>query len=116
MAHGNLFLRVPASKYNDALPANLTTYDWTEYEPAPNPEDPPIVKTIHPTWAEMAAHNAPLYGGAVEVVDTDTFYIIEMTASWINGDMAKIQALNWMMMEVNEARQYIADHQPVVGA
>ena len=114
MAHGNLFLRVPASNYNDALPATLNTYDWTEYEPAPNPEDPPIAKTIHPTWAELAAHYAPEYGAAVEVVDTDTFYIIEMLASWLNGDVAKIQALGWTMFEINEARQYIADHQPVV--
>lgn len=108
MANGNLFLRVPASKYNDALPATLTTYDWTTY----NEEGEP--STVHPTWSEMAAHYAPQYGGAVEVLDTDTFYIIEMLASWINGDMAKIQALKWTMFEVNEAREYIANHQPVV--
>jgi hypothetical protein len=39
---------------------------------------------------------------------------LEMLASWLNGDVAKIQALGWTMFEINEARQYIADHQPVV--
>jgi apolipoprotein N-acyltransferase len=39
---------------------------------------------------------------------------LEMLASWLNGDVAKIQALGWTMFEINEARQYIADHQPIV--
>jgi hypothetical protein len=39
-------------------------------------------------------------------------YVVELLASWIKGDVAKIQATGFTLLEVVEARQFIADNQP----
>ena len=114
MANGNVFLLVPENKFDTALPANLTTYDWTEYQYDPNdPTAEPTPVVIHPTWRQLAEHNVYEFGPAVPVQHEGVVvYVVELLASWIKGDVAKIQATGFTLLEVVEARQFIADNQP----
>lgn len=114
MANGNVFLLVPANKFETALPADLTTYDWTEYEYDPNdPQAPPTPVNIHPTWKQLAEHNVYEYGPAVPVTHQGAVvYVVELLASWLRGDVAKLEKTGFKLLEVVEARAFIAANQP----
>lgn len=114
MANGNIFLLVPAASYELPLPADLTCFDWTEYQYDPSdPTAEPTPVVVHPTWKQLADHNVYEFGPAVPVQHQGTtVYVIEMLASWLTGDVAKIQATGFNLLEVREARQFIAENQP----
>ena len=114
MANGNIFLLVPAANFQQPLPADLTCFDWTEYQyDAEDPQAPPTPINVHPTWEQLAQHNVYEFGPAVPVQHQGaTVYVVELLASWLTGDVAKIQATGFNLLEVREARQFIADNQP----
>lgn len=116
---GNVYLSIPAADFNDSVP--FTFWDWqvTATDPQ-NPEAEPEVLTVHPTWAELAEKNKPLYGEVVSVtVGEDEYKLIELEASWLNGEISQLIALGegqsvygYTLMNNSEAQAFVRDNAP----
>lgn len=118
---GNVYLSIPAADFNNPLP--FTFWDWTVTNVDPdNLEAEPEVITIHPTWSELADKNKPLYGEVVTVnVGEEEYKLIELTASWLNGEISALLSLgegqsayNYTLMTNAEACSFIADNTPTL--
>lgn len=117
---GNVYLSIPAADFNNPLP--FTFWDWTVTATDPNDlEAEPEVITIHPTWSELADKNKPLYGEVVTVnVAEEEYKLIELTASWLNGEVSALLTLgagqpsyNYTLMTQAEAQAFVAENAPV---
>ena len=117
---GNVYISIPASDKDNALPSGITRYDWNTY----TYDDDGAVDTttlVHPTWAEYGEKYKGDFGAPVQIsVDGSDFIIYEMEASWQNSEVSALIALGsgsssptYTVMTSSEARQLIIDNSDV---
>ena len=72
---GNVYISIPASDNDNALPSAITRYDWIEY--TYNEEgEVETTTTIHPTWSQYGAKYKAEFGAAVSVSVNDVEYFV----------------------------------------
>lgn len=110
---GNVYISIPASDNDNALPSAITRYDWIEY--TYNEEgEVETTTTIHPTWEQFGSRYSGLFGSPVSVADV---VVYEMEASWLDSEVSALIALgdgqsapNYTVYTNAEVRQFIADN------
>lgn len=110
---GNVYISIPASDKDNALPSGITRYDWIEY--TYNDEgEVETTTTIHPTWEQFGSRYSGLFGSPVSVADV---VVYEMEASWLDSEVSALIALgngqsapNYTVYTNAEVRQFIADN------
>jgi len=116
---GNVYISIPASDNDNALPSAITRYDWSEY--TYNEEgEVETTTTIHPTWSQYGEKYKADFGAAVVVGVNDVEYIVyEITASWKDSEVSALLALgsglaapNYTVMTAEEARAFIIENTP----
>jgi hypothetical protein len=111
---GNVYISIPASDKDNALPSVITKYDWTEV--AYNDEgEVESTSTIHPTWAQYGEKYKGQFGAPVVVGD---HIVYEIEASWQDSEVSALVALgkgkaapNYTIMTASEARAFIIENQ-----
>ena len=114
---GNVYISIPASDKDNALPSGITRYDWNTY----TYDDDGAVDTttlVHPTWAEYGEKYKADFGAPVQInVDGSDFIVYEMTASWKDSEVSALIALgsgqsepSYTVYTSEEARQFILDN------
>jgi hypothetical protein len=111
---GNVYISIPASDKDNALPSVITKYDWTEV--AYNEEgEVESTSTIHPTWAQYGEKYKGQFGAPVVVGD---HIVYEMEASWQDSEVSALVALgagksahDYTIMTAEEARAFIIANQ-----
>jgi len=117
---GNVYISIPASDKDNALPSAITRYDWNTY----TYDDDGAVDTttlVHPTWAEYGEKYKADFGAPVTVsVEGSDFIVYEIAASWKDSEVSALIALgsgsaepNYTLMTNDEARQFILDNSDV---
>ena len=114
---GNIFISVPASDNDNALPAAITRYDWNEYTYTEEGEVD-TTTLVHPTWAQYGDKYQGLFGSPVTVSVSDVDYIVyEMEASWLDSEVSALIALgdglaqpSYTVYTNAEVRAFIADN------
>ena len=117
---GNVYISIPASDKDNALPSGITRYDWNTY----TYDDDGAVDTttlVHPTWAEYGEKYKGDFGAPVTVsVEGSDFIVYEIAASWKDSEVSALIALgsgsaepNYTLMTNDEARQFILDNSDV---
>lgn len=117
---GNVYISIPASDKDNALPSGITRYDWNTY----TYDDDGNVDTttlVHPTWAQYGEKYKADFGAPVTVTKDDVEYIVyEMTASWQDSEVSALIALgsglsapSYTVYTGEEARQFILDNSDV---
>ena len=118
---GNVYISIPASDNDNALPSAITRYDWNEY--TYNEEgEVETTTTIHPTWSQYGEKYKADFGAAVSVSVNDVEYIVyELEVSWLDSETSALVALGsgktapkYTLMNATEARALIADNADVV--
>lgn len=118
---GNVYISIPASDNDNALPSAITRYDWSEY--TYNDEgEVETTTTIHPTWSQYGEKYKADFGAAVSVSVNDVEYIVyELEVSWQDSETSALVALGskkaapkYTLMNASEARAFIADNSDVV--
>jgi hypothetical protein len=112
---GNVYISIPASDNDNALPSAITRYDWNEY--TYNDEgEVETTTTIHPTWAQYGEKYKADFGAAVVVGE---HIVYEITASWKDSEVSALLALgsglaapNYTVMTAEEARAFIIENTP----
>lgn len=114
---GNVYISIPASDKDNALPSAITRYDWNTYT---YDDDGAIDTTtlVHPTWAEYGEKYKADFGAAVSVSVSDVEYIVyEITASWKDSEVSALISLgsgqaepSYTVMTAEEARAFITDN------
>ena len=113
---GNVYISIPTADIANALPSNITRYDWTEstYNEEGEVE---TTATIHPTWEQYGVKYQGQFGAPVSVGDHTIF---ELEASWQDSETSALVALgsgkaapNYTLMNATEARAFIADNSDV---
>ena len=115
---GNIYISVPATDKDNAIPASITRYDWSEYT---YDEDGEIDTTtlVHPTWSQYGEKYKAEFGAPVTVTANDVEYIVyELTASWKDSEVSALVGLgsgkaepNYTVYTAEEARAFIAANQ-----
>ena len=117
---GNVYISIPASDNDNALPSAITRYDWIEY--TYNEEgEVETTTTIHPTWSQYGEKYKADFGAAVSVSVNDVEYIVyELEVSWQDSEISALIALGskkaapkYTLMNASEARAFIADNSDV---
>jgi hypothetical protein len=110
---GNVYISIPASDNDNALPSAITRYDWIEYTYNEEGEVESST-TIHPTWEQFGSRYSGLFGSPVSVADV---VVYEMEASWLDSEVSALIALgngqsapNYTVYTNAEVRQFIADN------
>jgi len=107
---GNVYISIPTADIANALPSNITRYDWTEstYNDEGEVE---TTTTIHPTWSQYGEKYKAQFGAPV-VVGDHTVYELEL--SWKESEMSALVALgagksepDYTVMSASEAREFI---------
>ena len=118
---GNVYISIPASDNDNALPSAITRYDWIEY--TYNEEgEVETTTTIHPTWSQYGEKYKADFGAAVSVSVNDVEFIVyELEVSWLDSETSALVALGsgktapkYTLMNASEARAFIADNSDVV--
>ena len=113
---GNVYISIPTADIANALPSNITRYDWTEstYNDEGEVE---TTTTIHPTWSQYGEKYKAQFGAPVSVGE---YTIYEMEVSWQDSETSALIALgsgkaapNYTLMNASEARAFIADNSDV---
>lgn len=117
---GNVYISIPASDKDNALPSGITRYDWTEstYNDEGEVES---TQTIHPTWAEYGEKYKAQFGAPVSVTKDDANYIVyELELSWLDSEISALVTLgagksapSYTLYNASEARQFIIDNSDV---
>ena len=111
---GNIYISIPATDKENALPAGITRYDWNEY--TYNDEGEIETTTLmHPTWNQYGEKYAPQFGAAVSVTVNDVEFIVyEIEASWQDSEVSALIALgsglsvpSYTLYNASEARGFI---------
>lgn len=110
---GNVYISIPASDNDNALPSAITRYDWIEY--TYNEEgEVETTTTIHPTWSQYGEKYKADFGAAVVVGE---HIVYEITASWKDSEVSALLALGkgkaapkYTVMTAEEARAFITDN------
>ena len=114
---GNVYISIPVSDNDNALPSAITRYDWIEY--TYNEEgEVETTTTIHPTWSQYGEKYKADFGAAVSVSVNDVeYFVYEITASWKDSEVSALLALgsglaapNYTVMTAEEARAFITDN------
>lgn len=101
--------------FNQLIPSELlSTYGIPEYD-----EEGIQNGVKHPTFKELGKHNTIKFGGNPMVkIGTSKFYIIELEASWLNGELSSLLILGEdlayphnCLMTRTEASQFLQDNQ-----
>ena len=114
---GNVYISIPASDKDNALPSGITRYDWNTY----TYDDDGAVDTttlVHPTWVEYGEKYKADFGAPVSVTKDDVEYIVyELTASWKDSEVSALIALgsglaepNYTVYTAEEARTFIINN------
>ena len=112
---GNVYISIPASDNDNALPSAITRYDWTEstYNEEGEVE---TTTTIHPTWSQYGEKYKADFGAAVVVGE---HIVYEITASWKDSEVSALLALgsglaapNYTVMTAEEASAFIIENTP----
>ena len=115
---GNIYISIPATDKENALPAGITRYDWNEY--TYNDEGEIETTTLmHPTWNQYGEKYAPQFGAAVSVsVSGKDYLVYELIASWKDSEVSALLALGkgkaapkYTVMTAEEARLFIITNQ-----
>ena len=114
---GNVYISIPASDNDNALPSAITRYDWIEYTYNEEGEVQSNT-TIHPTWSQYGEKYKADFGSAVQISVSDSDFIIyELELSWKDSEISALIALgsgltapSYTLMNATEARQLIADN------
>lgn len=118
---GNVYISIPASDNDNALPSAITRYDWIEY--TYNEEgEVQSTTTIHPTWSQYGEKYKADFGAAVSVSVNDVEFIVyELEVSWLDSETSALVALGsgktapkYTLMNASEARAFIVDNSDVV--
>ena len=118
---GNVYISIPASDNDNALPSAITRYDWIEY--TYNEEgEVETTTTSHPTWSQYGEKYKADFGAAVSVSVNDAEFIVyELEVSWLDSETSALIALGskkaapkYTLMNASEARAFIADNSDVV--
>lgn len=117
---GNLYISVPATDKDNAIPATITRYDWSEYTYTDEGEID-TTTLVHPTWSQYGEKYKADFGAPVSVSVNDVEFIVyEMEASWLDSEISALVALgsglsapNYTLMTATEARQFIIDNSDV---
>ena len=117
---GNVYISIPASDKDNALPSAITRYDWNTYT---YDDDGAIDATtlVHPTWAEYGEKYKADFGAAVSVTKDDVEYIVyELELSWLDSEISALVALgsglsspSYTLYNASEARAFITDNADV---
>ena len=118
---GNVYISIPASDNDNALPSAITRYDWIEstYNEEGEVE---TTTTIHPTWSQYGEKYKADFGAAVSVSVNDVeYFVYELEVSWQDSETSALIALGskkaapkYTLMNASEARAFIADNSDVV--
>jgi len=86
---GNVYIALNTETYNSKIPNELVArYGYTETDEEGNSTE------VHPTWAELGERNKQRYGSVIKVkVGLRNIYVVELTASWLNGETSALKAL-----------------------
>ncbi len=110
---GNIYICLNEETYNSNLPDIFSRYRRPEYD-----EEGALVQLLPTTYAQMAEDNKFLYGTVVDVeVNGSQYYIVEMTASWLEGEVSYLlnlgEGLSYpsnAILTSSEASQLVADN------
>ncbi len=110
---GNIYICLNEETYNSELPDIFSRYRRPEYD-----EEGALVQLLPTTYAEMAEDNKLLHGAVVNVeINGSQCYIVEMTASWLDGEVSHLLSLgeglsypNNAVLNSNEASQLVAEN------
>ena len=111
---GNVYLCLDNTTFNKLIPNELVgTYGIPEYD-----EEGIQNGVKHPTFKELGKHNTIKFGGNPMVkIGTSKFYIVELEASWLNGELSSLLKLGKnkaypknCLMTRTEAAQFIEDN------
>lgn len=111
---GNAYISIPTADIDNALPLNITRYDWTE---STYNEEGEVVSTttIHPTWAQYGEKYKGQFGAPV-IVGEHTLYEIEV--SWLDSETSALVALgagksapDYTLYNATEARAFVIANQ-----
>ena len=110
---GNIYICLNEETYNSELPDIFSRYRRSEYD-----EEGALVQLLPTTYAQMAEDNKFLYGAVINIeVEGSQYYIVEMTASWLDGEVSHLLGLGEglsypsnAILTSNEASQLVADN------
>jgi hypothetical protein len=110
---GNIYICLNEETYNSEIPDIFSRYRRPEYD-----EEGVLVQLLPTTYAQMAEDNKYLYGTVINVeVNESQYYIVEMTASWLEGEVSYLldlgEGLSYpsnAILTSNEVSQLIADN------
>ena len=112
---GNVYMCLEDTTFNKLIPNELiSTYGIREYD-----EEGIQNGVKHPTFKELGEYNRRKFGHNPMVkIGEDKFYIIQLEASWLNGELSSLLKLgknkaypNNCLMTLTEAAKFIADNQ-----
>jgi hypothetical protein len=110
---GNIYICLNEETYNSNLPDTFSRYRRPEYD-----EEGALVQLLPTTYAEMAEDSKFLYGQVVDIkVNESQYYIVEMTASWLEGEVSYLLSLGEglsypsnAILTSNEVSQLVAEY------
>ena len=86
---GNIYICLNEETYNSELPEIFSRYKRAEFD-----EEGALVQLLPTTYAEMGEDNKRQYGHVLTFTkDDQNFYILEFTASWLNGEVSYLLSL-----------------------
>ena len=86
---GNIYICLNEETYNSEIPDLLSRYRRAEFD-----EEGALVRLLPTTFAEMGEDNKRQYGRVLEFQkDGENFYILEFSASWLNGEVSYLLGL-----------------------
>ena len=112
---GNVFLCLEETTFNKLIPNELiSTYGIREYD-----EEGIQNGVKHPTYKELGEYNRRKFGyNPMVKIGEDKFYIIQLEASWLNGELSSLLKLGKnkaypidCLMTRTEAAKFIEDNQ-----
>lgn len=111
---GNVYMCLDNTTFNKLIPTELVAkYKIPEYD-----EEGVQNGVIHPTFKELGQYNKRKFGYVPMVkIGNAKFYIVELEASWINGELSALLNLgknkqypNNCLMTRTEAAKFIRDN------
>lgn len=111
---GNVYMCLDNTTFNKLIPTELVaTYGIPEYD-----EEGVQNGVIHPTFKELGEYNLRKFGTVPMVkIGNAKFYIVELEASWINGELSALLKLGKnkaypknCLMTRSEAAKFIRDN------
>ncbi len=112
---GNVYMCLNDTTFNQLIPSELlSTYGMPEYD-----EEGIQNGVTHPTFKELGEYNRRKFGHNPMVdIGDNKFYIIELEASWLNGELSSLLRLGEglayphnCLMTRTEASQFLQDNQ-----